>query len=91
MGNLSSAPNIGEVLSNRLELAGINSPEELRTIGSKEAFLRVREVYPEACINHLYAIEGAVQNIRWHYLSNETKQELKAFYCSLSKGSTIVD
>ncbi|WP_372481128.1 TfoX/Sxy family DNA transformation protein [Clostridium tagluense] len=28
----------------------------------------------------LYALEGAVQGIRWHNLSGEIKDELKEFY-----------
>ncbi|MBX4260419.1 TfoX/Sxy family protein (plasmid) [Clostridium estertheticum] len=31
----------------------------------------------------LYAIEGAIEGIRWHYLSDDIKQELKVFYKTL--------
>lgn len=83
MNELDKLPNIGKVLAERLVEAGITTTEALRAMGAKEAYLRVCGVYPDACINHLYAIEGAIQNIRWHGLSDETKQELKIFYRSL--------
>jgi len=35
------------------------------------------------CINMLYALEGAIQGIRWHGLSKERKLELKEYYNSL--------
>ncbi|WP_376699591.1 TfoX/Sxy family DNA transformation protein [Listeria booriae] len=28
----------------------------------------------------LFALEGAIQNIRWHQLSSSTKKELRQFY-----------
>jgi DNA transformation protein len=86
MSELNTLPNIGRILSERLLEAGISTPEELRAMGAKEAYIRVCGVYPDACINHLYAIEGAIQNIRWHSLSDETKQALKEFHRSFSDG-----
>lgn len=32
------------------------------------------------CINMLYALEGAIQGIRWHQLSAKRKRELLDFY-----------
>ncbi|WP_404813547.1 TfoX/Sxy family DNA transformation protein [Clostridium bowmanii] len=31
-------------------------------------------------MNRLYALEGAIQGIRWYNLSKEIKNELKKFY-----------
>ncbi len=31
----------------------------------------------------LYALEGAIEGIRWYSLSNDIKQELKEFYKTL--------
>ena len=84
MIKLETMINIGHALAERMYLAGINSAENLIDLGSKEAFIRVKTVYPDACINHLYALEGAVQNIRWHHLLPETKKELKEFYDNLN-------
>jgi len=76
-------PNIGKVAELSLQKAGINTPEELRALGSKGAFLRVKSVEPDACLHRLYALEGAVQNIRKSELSGEKKEELKEFFNSL--------
>lgn len=83
MSKLSSLPNIGKVQCERLEQIGITTPEELEKIGSKEAFSRLRINDPGACYNSLCALEGAIQKIRWHNLSNETKEDLKKFYDNL--------
>lgn len=82
-GALSSLPNIGPVTQRQLEKAGIFTPEGLRAVGSREAFLRLRLREPDACLNVLYALEGAVQNIRDTQLSPETKGQLKAFFKTL--------
>jgi len=83
MGELSKLPNIGKVAELSLLKAGINTPEELQALGSKGAFLRVKSVEPDACLHRLYALEGAVQNIRKSDLSGEKKVELKEFFNSL--------
>lgn len=80
MGELSKLPNIGKVLEEQLNEVGINTADELIDIGSKEAWLRIREVDESACINRLMALEGAVQNIRWHDLSDDDKKNLRDFY-----------
>jgi len=35
------------------------------------------------CFNTLCALEGALQEKRWHYLHNKDKEELKRFFESL--------
>lgn len=51
----------------------------LAAAGSKQAFLKLNEKYPKVCLVHLYALEGAVQNLEFNRLSEEKKQELKEF------------
>lgn len=77
---LSDLPNIGKVLSENLENVGITTPSELIAIGSENAFIRLLTVDNQACINQLYALEGAIQNVRWHDLDQLKKDELKVFY-----------
>ena len=60
MGELSKLPNIGKVLEEQLNEVGICTVDELIDIGSKEAWLRIREVDESACSNRLMALEGAV-------------------------------
>lgn len=80
MGELSELPNIGKVLEGQLNDVGIKTVDELIDIGSREAWLKIREVDESACLNRLMALEGAVQNIRWHNLSQEDKENLRDFY-----------
>ena len=80
---LEDMPNIGEKLADLLRKAEIKTPAELQKIGSKNALLRLREQSPDACASTLYALEGAVQGIRWHYLTDYEKQELKDFHKGL--------
>ena len=85
MGELSKLPNIGKSVEEQLNLVGINTVEDLKIIGSKEAWLKIREIDKSACINRLYALEGAIEGIRWHYLSQGKKLELKEFYDFVKK------
>ncbi len=84
MSELSSLPNIGKVLENNLIEVGIKTPDELRKIGAKKTFLKIREnVDPGACLHMLYGIEGAVEGIRDTNLDDVIKQDLKKFYNNL--------
>ena len=84
MGTLSKLPNIGGVLESRLNHIGITEPAELFELGSKQAFIRLRQKNAGACLSTLCALEGAIEGIRWHSLPSTVKTELKAFYKNLS-------
>jgi len=79
--DLLGLPNIGKTLAEKLVGVGICSAMELKTLGSKNALLKIASIENNgACLNMLYALEGAIQCIRWHGLSVEYKKELKEFY-----------
>lgn len=80
MPRLSELPNIGPELEKQLMAVGINTPEELREVGSCEAWLRILRQDPSACMMRLSALEGAIQDVRWHHLDAPTKASLKEFY-----------
>ena len=82
MGELSKLPNIGKVVEKQLNEVGINTVDDLINIGSKEAWLKIKKIDGSAYINRLMALEGAIQNIRWHNLSDDDKENLKEFYNS---------
>jgi len=84
MSDLNELPNIGKELALKLIAAGITDAEELRRIGSRQAFMRIHARDEESCINCLMALEGAVQGIRWHALSPEEKKELSEFLAMLN-------
>jgi len=78
---LTQLPNIGKVVAEKLIQVGINTPEELISTGTEQAFIRLQTIDETACLSMLQAIEGAVQGIRWHDLPKERKEELKEFFC----------
>ena len=80
MGELTSLPNIGETLEKQLNNVGIDTIEQLKETGSKEAWKRILETDSSACIMRLSALEGAIRGIRWHNLDDNIKADLKAFY-----------
>lgn len=83
MAELTSMINIGKETARKLTSVGIDSAEKLIETGSKQAFLRLKEAYPQVCLVHLYTLEGAVTMTEFNGLSKETKKELKAFSDSL--------
>jgi len=86
MNALISLPNIGKKLAERLDRAGIASAEALKSIGSENACIRIATIDPSnVCINMLYALEGAVQGIRWHGLDASRKEELRLFFGTMQK------
>ena len=79
MIKLSNVRNIGKELERKLQIIGINSAEELKNTGSKETFFKLKQRFPEVCLVHLYSLEGAITDINFNKLSEETKKDLKAF------------
>jgi DNA transformation protein and related proteins len=77
---LTGCINIGAETETKLKQVGIDSLEQLVSMGSQKAFLCLQTIDPEACINLLYALEGAIEGIRWHDLPREKKQELLQFH-----------
>lgn len=83
MTDLTTMPNIGKEMGSKLKSVEINTAEELIKLGSKEAFFRLKMKYPQVCLVHLYTLEGAIQNIEFNCLSENTKADLKTFSDSL--------
>lgn len=79
MAELTSMRNIGREMARKLTAAGIASAEKLTEVGSKQAFFQLKALYPQVCLVHLYALEGAVQNVEFNSLPADVKSDLKAF------------
>mgnify|MGYP002481755020 CR=1 FL=1 len=73
------------VVKTKLFSIGVVSSEELIRLGSKEAFYQLKEKYPNVCLVHLYALQGAIDNIDYDKLSDEVKLDLKQFSDSLKE------
>ncbi len=86
MRSLTDLPNIGRTLASKLNLIGIKNEQELKQLGSENAIIRILTLKNSGvCINMIYALEGAIQGIRWHGLEKVRKQELKEFYRLINK------
>ena len=82
MGELAKLPNIGKVVEEQLNQVGITTYEELKELGSRQAWLRIKAIDDSACIHRLYSLEGAILSIKKTELDAETKADLKDFYNS---------
>jgi DNA transformation protein len=82
---LSKCINIGKDSAAKLQQAGIESYEDLKQIGTENAFLRVQAIDPGACLSFLYGLDGAIEGIKWNKISAERKKELRAFLKSAQK------
>lgn len=86
MNSLTKLPNIGKTLVAKLNLIGIENEQDLKQLGSENAIIKIATIENSgACINMLFALEGAIQGIRWHRLDNDRKRELKEFYRMMNK------
>ncbi|ABR35223.1 TfoX/Sxy family protein [Clostridium beijerinckii] len=80
MGELSKLPNIGKEVERQLNQVGIFTYDELKAIGAEQAWLKIQEIDPSACIHRLLALEGAIHGIKKTELSTKRKEDLKDFY-----------
>ena len=80
MGELSKLPNIGTVVEEQLREAGITTFDQLRAMGSKQAWLKIQEIDSSACIHRRYSLEGAIRGIKKAQLPPDVKEDLKDFY-----------
>lgn len=56
--------------------AGVNSPSDLRALGSVHAFLQVREAGLRPSLNLLWALEGAIQDLPWQQVARTDRLRL---------------
>jgi DNA transformation protein len=68
---------IGPKSTARLNRVGIFTRAELERLGSVEAFLRVKQVFPNATLNLLYGLEAVLMDIHWTKLPKDVKARLK--------------
>lgn len=80
MGELSKLPNIGKTVEEQLNQVGINTYDELRDLGAKQAWLKIQSIDASACIHRLMALEGAIRGVKKSTLPEDVKADLKEFY-----------
>jgi len=80
MTELTTLKNIGETMDKKLKSVGISTAEQLKEMGSKEAFTKLKKKYPNnksMSLVHLYVLEGAITNTNYNRLPENVKASLK--------------
>lgn len=83
MEHLTDMRNLGKEMVRKLQAVGIDTPQALMAAGSKEAFFRLKTVFPNVCLVHLYVLQGAIDDTEYNQQSEQMKKELKAYSDSL--------
>jgi DNA transformation protein len=78
MDDLTKLPNIGPVLAGKLNQTGVMTLSQLAEIGCIQATIRIGDTDMSACFNMLYALEGAIRDVRWHTITKEDREKIKA-------------
>ena len=74
--------NIGPVMAKKLVNIGVDSPQKLRKMGAKKAFLKLYEKGQFCSKYHaayLYALEGAIRDCDWRAIPEKLKKEYKEY------------
>lgn len=73
--------NIGPNFERELKYAGVHSPEDLYSLGSKRAFMKLKRAGVEnLTLRKLACLEGAIQNCKKFSLTEETKADIQQFF-----------
>ena len=76
--SIDTLPGIGPVTQSRLEDAGIRMIGDLSSMGSVEAYRRLKFMLPrQVGLNALYALEAALRGCHWLDLSEDVKAALR--------------
>ena len=74
--------NMGVIVATKLIQAGIDSPQKLKKLGAKKAYLRIHQsggFCGKFHAAYLYGLEGAIRNCHWTKIPQSKKEEFRAF------------
>ena len=69
--------NIGKVSRRWLFEVGVVTLEDLRAVGAVAAYRMIKAQQPQATLNLLWSLEGAIRNVDWRELPPEIKRKLR--------------
>ncbi|MFC5598222.1 TfoX/Sxy family protein [Deinococcus cellulosilyticus] len=69
--------NLGPKTLSWLKQAGIQTEQDIRSVGVIEVFLQLKDMGFRPSLNALWALEGACEGIDWRDIPSERKLELK--------------
>lgn len=84
--------NIGPTMAGKLVAAGVDSPEKLKQLGAKKAYLKVYasgDPYGDHNAAYLHAFEGAIRNCNWQDIPKKCKDEHKKLTQELQRKKRI--
>lgn len=76
---LKDLPNLSFHMELLLHEAGIKDVRTLRQMGSKTAWMRLRQLRKQLSVNVLYSLEGAIIGVHAAALPAKTRQELETW------------
>lgn len=89
MPKTSELPNIGKEMESLLAQIGINTAEDLKSLGTEQTFIQLQAICEDACFSKLMAIEGAIEGIRWHNVDRSRKEALKEFFNQIKQSQKL--
>ena len=76
--DLLELKNLGNTSINWLKCIGVTSKAELHQKGAVESYVEIKQRGIRVSKVLLYALHGAMKDVYWNDLDNETKQQLLA-------------
>jgi DNA transformation protein and related proteins len=73
---IAELPGLGPKSQAMLEGAGIKTLEQLRRLGSVQAYSKVKSTGANASLNLLWALEGALTGLPWQVVAKEHRLSL---------------
>lgn len=70
--------NIGPISRRWLHAVEVYNIDDLRLAGAVSTYRLIKEQYPQATLNLLWALEAAIQDVDWRELGDERKAALRA-------------
>jgi DNA transformation protein and related proteins len=74
--SVAELPNLGPKSQAMLARAGIESIEQLKSLGSVRAYAKVKATGANASLNLLWALEGALTGLPWQVVAKEHRLSL---------------
>ena len=68
---------IGPKSTKRLNEIGIFTRSDLERIGSVNAYIQLKRVFPNVTLNFLYGMEAVLMDVHWTKLPKDVKARLK--------------
>jgi DNA transformation protein len=76
VADLAALPNLGPKSAEMLAAAGLRSLADLQAAGAVVAYAKVKAVWPQASLNLLWALEGALTGRAWQEVAETDRASL---------------